>query len=180
MSACFEKAYASPDLSLNAKRSVKNVEQGFADDEKDLQKYLGPGWRYSVDFVEFYNLLAKYENKDPFQKGVSAEWAQRLGELVQSYVVYFTYGMGTPFEYIARESLSKDAFNAKVTRKVVCVKLTSEEVSEAEMMGNTDPKRGLYCNFDYVDGAFVVSIRLQRVAINTPLVLSGDSILASL
>jgi hypothetical protein len=182
MSTCYEQAYASPALSLNAKRSIKNDgERGINETaEKELQKYLGPEWHYSIDFVELYTMMAKYEDPDPDRRGNSAVWAERMGEIVCQYLFPLTTCRGAPLEQVGREALSKDAFNAKAHRKVICIKLTTDHTTESEMMSNTDPKKGLYANFDYVDGAFVVSIRLERVAVNCGYILDGPRIMNSL
>jgi len=148
--------------------------------EVELKKWLGPEWYYSVNFVEFYTTLVKYVDPDPDRQGNCKVWAERLGEIVFEYLQPLGTCYGAPFEEVGRESLSKDAFNAKVNRKVVCLKLTPEHTTEAEMRSNEDPKKGLYGNFDYVDGAFVIYVRLERFAVNCNAILDGMRIMKSL
>jgi len=179
MSVCYERAYASQDLSLNAKRDIKNSEERISGlGEKELKQRFGPEWYYSVDFVELYTSLIKYV--DPTHDYVCKNWAERLGEVVGDYLIEMGHVSGSTWDEVSREALSKDAFSSKVHRKVICLKLTEDKISEDENRANTDPKKGLYGNFEYEDGAFVVYIRLQRFAVNCGYALEGWRVMKSL
>jgi len=182
MSVCYAKAYASSDLSLSAKRSIKNhgEERINTISETELKKWLGPEWHYSVDFVELYTTLIKFVDPDPDRDSVCKVWADRLGEIVFEYLEPLTTCRGAPLEEVARESLAKDAFTAKVHRKVVCLKLSPDHKTDQQLQSNQDPKIGEVGSFDYVDGALVLYVRLERFAVNCGNLVRGAQIMATL